>query len=262
MRIVFIQSCLLINEMNIICHYDIKLNCFLAEVVKFVLCTYAQDLDLSKLREIALFRKEDFSYSFDGRTIENGTKIILTSRLFDVLPCFNIEKISNCPDFALIVNTLYHEMGHVNDWRFMPKLYREVIDADDPKDIMAIRFWLEYIAEKRSYQSGLARNIYKEYCETFVKWDWPAKDFNYEHDDMNNYFYLVKATPYFMARSIDPLIRNDYLGQIKNPVLQSFIVDLDREIKLLDTYSLFDDAEPLSNLSQIIQEYRQRFLDN
>lgn len=41
---------------------------------------------------------------------------MITSRLYDILPCLSIEKLENNPNFKMIVNTLYHEMGHITDW--------------------------------------------------------------------------------------------------------------------------------------------------
>ena len=248
--------------MNIICSYNDNLKSFLVEIVQFVLTKYAKDLDLSNLTEVELFKKEDFPYSLDGRTTKGGTKIILTSRLFELLPCFSIEKLNGNADFNLILETLYHEMGHVNDWLLMQSLYRAVADASDPKDVMAVQFWLEYIAEKRSCLLGLSQKAHIDFCEVFISWKWPAKQFNYEDASMNNYFYLVKVIPYFLARSIDSMERADYLFRMRNLILKDFISDLDKEIKRIETIGLFDSVEPLRPLSQVINIYRPIFLNS
>lgn len=247
---------------KVTCSYNKKYEDFLVEVFNFVLTTYAQDLDLSALKEVILYKQEEFYYQTDGRTVGNGTIIVLSSRLFELLPCIRIKELSENSDFNLIVSTLYHEMGHVNDWLKMPTLYNKVMHTDEPQNVMAILLWLEYIAEKRSCIPKLTQKAHTDFCEAFIKWEWPAKDFNYIDANMNNYFYLVKAIPYFLARSCDPQKRTDYLSRMRNPIVRSFALEIDKEISLLENRPIFDYEEPLEPLSSVIRKYRQVFLLN
>lgn len=245
--------------MNIKCSYSKELSAFLNDIVQYVLSAYAQELDLSNLEEIELYKKESFQSLSDGRTVEHGTRIILSSRLIEQLPCYCVDTLLQNPNFMCFINTLYHEMGHVNDWTKMPILYGTVSEENDVQDIMVAMFWLEYIAEKRSYMTGLSRTIHKEYCEDFIRREWKAKEFDFQRACESNYFYLVKATSYFMARSSDYSERKDYLRRVKNPLLRDFIEDLDKELKKLEECGQFDGLEPLVPLSQIIFEYWQIF---
>ena len=78
--------------MNIICQYNKELECFLRSVVEYTLCKYGQELNLNNLQQIELIDISEFELQKDGTTYENGTKIIVTSRLYDMLPCFSIEQ--------------------------------------------------------------------------------------------------------------------------------------------------------------------------
>lgn len=110
-------------EMEIYCEYNPGISSFLEQVVKYTIEKFGFDLDLSSLKSIKLISKLNVQYPTDGRTINGGTEIILTSRLYDFLPSFEIEKLYENKYFKMIVNTIYHEMVHINDWKNMPKLY-------------------------------------------------------------------------------------------------------------------------------------------
>lgn len=48
--------------------------------------------------------------------------------------------------------TIFHEMGHINDMVYMPNLYNYVFENSQKKTVnyilMSSLFWIEYIAEK------------------------------------------------------------------------------------------------------------------
>ena len=74
----------------------------------------------------------------------------------------------------MLRKTLYHEMGHINDMMFMPKLYNCVlVDFENRNvnaDSISALFWLEYLAEKRT---AFFENVYNlEICDEFVKRKW------------------------------------------------------------------------------------------
>ena len=113
------------------------------------------------------------------------------------------------------------------------------------------------------YQSVQTRTRFQG-CDTIISFlgTERTKQFNYEDASMNNYFYLVKVIPYFLARSIDSMERADYLLRMRNPILKDFISDLNKEIKRIETIGLFDSVEPLRPLSQVINNYRPIFLNS
>ena len=129
--------------MNIICRYNKKLEDFLKSVVEYTLGKYGQELNLVNLQQIELINISKFNLEKDGSTDKNGTRIIVTSRLYDMLPCFSIEKIEKDTNFKKIVNTLYHEMGHITDWVRYPKLYAEAETMENVKVGLPALFWLE-----------------------------------------------------------------------------------------------------------------------
>lgn len=110
---------------------------------------------------------------------------MITSRLYDMLPCLSIEKLENNPNFKMIVNTLYHEMGHITDWEKYPRIYAEAESMENIEIGLPSLFWLEYIAEKRSQLKGHSNNA--EFCVQFVKCQWHAYYCNF--DDIEENFF-------------------------------------------------------------------------
>lgn len=245
--------------MKIICQYDKRLENFLKDVVDYTLCKYGQELNLDNLQQIELMNISEFDLLKDGSTEEHGTKIILTSRLYDMLPSFSVENLESNPNFKMIVNTLYHEMGHVTDWKKYPKLYAEAESMDNLKIGLPALFWLEYLAEKRSCLKDGSNN--SDFCKQFVECQWRAYYSNFDDIDENNFFYLNKVIPYFMARTIDVSVRKTYMNEISNELLIGYIDELSTEIEQMEKMLPFDEPEKLSSLYEIMNRYYKQFRD-
>ena len=243
--------------MNIICKYDREMEQFLSEVTEYTIKNYANELDLSNLQEIELLDKKTFLYETDGRSCAGGTKIIVTSRLYELLPSLAISDLLGNNDFQMLVNTLYHEMGHTHDRKKMPCLYDIADRAEKREEYLPCYLWLEYFAEKRSCMTGLVDN--REFCEDFARSNWRANQFNLQEASEKNFFYLQKAVAYFMARTQNPKEREYYFENMKNDLLIPFISELDVEIKQLEAHELFDDVVQLNPLYLIIDKYQRKF---
>lgn len=244
--------------MRIKCQYNYELDIFLKQTVYFVIENYAYDLDLSNLKEIELVSKQAFKFNKDGEASENGTKIIVTSRLYEELPCLNINKLyTNNKSFQLIMSSLYHEMVHISDWRKYPNLYLGVQKMVGTKDILAGLIWLEYLAEKKSQMVFPTEN--SDFCNDFVKREWKSIKFNYEDATESNFIFLLKMIPYFMARTLDYNNRLQYSMKIKNLLLRDFIMELRQEFLKLEKLLPFDDTDKLSNLYKIMDSYFIKF---
>jgi len=242
---------------NIICRYNKKLEDFLKSVVEYTLGKYGQELNLVNLQQIELINISKFNLEKDGSTDKNGTRIIVTSRLYDMLPCFSIEKIEKDTNFKKIVNTLYHEMGHITDWVRYPKLYAEAETMENVKVGLPALFWLEYIAEKRSCLKNDYDNF--EFCNQFVKRQWHAYYSNFYDIKESNFLYLNKMLPYFLARTVDTNDREKYVNEINNELLKNYIQELRVEVDRLEKLLPFDEAEKLNILYGIMNKYYDGF---
>ena len=127
--------------MNVFCIYNDNLDRFLKDVVQYTLGLYGEELNISKVEEIQLKSTNEFDYDTDGRTYDGGTKILVTSRLYDMLPCFEISKLKKNDEFLMIVNALFHEMGHATDWLIFPNMYYAATDFNSKKDMVTSLFW-------------------------------------------------------------------------------------------------------------------------
>ena len=230
---------------------------FLKSVVKYTLDIYSAELNLSRLKLIELINISEFEIQKDGSACENGTKIILTSRLYDMLPNYNIEELEDNRDFKTIVNTMYHEMGHITDWVNYPKLY-EIAESDsDIKKMLPALFWLEYLAEKRSCQVAILDKM--DICEQFVQNEWHPYKINLSSADTSNFFYLNKVISYFLPRIMDKDVTAYYLNRINNKLLTKYLEKLIDEIEQLEKLLPFDDIDFLTNLYEIMNEYYKKF---
>lgn len=207
--------------MKIFCLYNQDFHVFLNQVVEYILNKYGNQLNITTLEEIELVNKNTFEYDTDGKIISKN-KIVVTSRLYELLPSLDILSLITNSDFKLLCNTIYHEMGHINDMALMQQLYGCVLNNDKiDTNYIASLFWLEYIAEKRT--AGLENVNDMEMCDKFIKRKWKCSIFNLNSANDNNFFYLIKILPYFLARTLDRDIRNQYLDAINNELLVNYI---------------------------------------
>lgn len=249
--------------MKIYCFYNYEYHIFLNKVVELVLNQYGSDLNINTLKEIELINKNECAYETDGKVIDNS-KIIVTSRLYELLPTLNINCLNDNNDYKLLKQTIYHEMGHINDMAYMPNLYKCVFEniqkkASDINASTSSLFWLEYIAEKRS--AGF-ENVYDlEICDKFVDAEWMCSmTSNFSNFIDNNFLYLTKILPYFLGRTTPENVRQEYITKIKNNVLIDYIGELDNELKNLETKGIFDDLDVLNSLYRIIKKYERIFI--
>lgn len=243
--------------MKIICQYNKELENFLEKVVEYTLSKYGQELNLVNLQEIELRDISEFDLKKDGTTYENGTKIMVTSRLYDMLPCLSVEKLENNPNFKMIVNTLYHEMGHITDWAQYPRIYAEAESMENKKVGLPSLFWIEYIAEKRSQSKDNSNST--EFCVQFVKGQWHAHYCSFDDIKEENFFYMNKVISYFMARTVDVIFREKFMNEISNELLKEYLCELRVEIERLEKLLPFDEPEKLCDLYDIMNKYYKKF---
>lgn len=244
--------------MRVYCLFNQKFHGFLNEAVKHVLDTYGSQLNIDTLEEIELVNKNEFEYETDGRIVDSH-KIIVTSRLYELLPSFDIEKLDGNKEYVLLRQALYHELGHINDMALMPNLYKCAFRQDDSKERIVSQFWLEYIAERRT--EGFEGVEDFGLCDDFVKHSWKCTMSSFESDfNSSNFAYLIKVLPYFLSATKDSDIRGSYINQLKNSLLIEFIKELDKEILYLEKRELFDDVAVLFGLYNIINRFYKRFI--
>ncbi len=242
--------------MKVICKYDRDLEAFLKKTVRYTLNKYGKDLNLSRLEKIELKSISEFEIETDGRSYD-GTTIIVTSRLYDTLPSHDIRKLKSNKDFRVIVNTLYHELGHISDWTEYPTIYKYGSEMEEPRRGLPALFWLEYLAEKRSFNTG--ENDKSDFCTQFVERKWHPYKCDFEHASIDNFFYLNKSLPYFIVGISDKNAYEYYIGQIDNKMLVEYIDELIQELNRLETLLPFDDVDILANLYKIMNDYYKRF---
>ena len=81
--------------MQIYCSYNQELYDFLNKVVGLILDKYGTQLNISSLEEIELINKKDLPYETDGKVLSKS-KIIVTSRLYELLPTLTIGELNDC----------------------------------------------------------------------------------------------------------------------------------------------------------------------
>ena len=239
---------------NVNCKYDEQLNLFLGNIVQYTLRKYAFKLDISSLREVELINVGELPIQTDGRVIDDS-KIILTSRLFDLLPNYEIERLYRNKNFKQIVCTLYHEMGHINDMKLYHKIYRAALESEDMKEVLPSFFWAEYLAEKRSTVIDLTAS---HFCESFLDITWNPISINESNATVDNFFYLNKVLSYFIARAENT--DEKFFDEIKDEILYKYVCELRVEIKGLLFKMPFDDIDLLKGLYELMNKYYKQFV--
>lgn len=242
--------------MEIVCQYDKELEKFLVAIVEYTLNKYGAELNLQNLKQIELMHISEFDIEKDGSTYDNGTMIVVTSRLYDMLPNYNIKELVNNDNFKMLINTMYHEMGHVSDWIKYPKIYAEAETGQEMEKVLPSLFWLEFLAEVRSCNAE-GSNV-DEFCTQFVQRQWHSYKNDLSLIDESNFFYLNKLLPYFIARTKTDGGKK-YLIEIKNSLLREYIDSLVEELDRLENNLPFDDVNMLENLYDIMNEYYKKF---
>lgn len=243
--------------MKVFCKYNKEFDSFLKKTVKYTIDRYGQYLDVTDIEEIELRDIKNFPYETDGKTYDGGRKILVTSRLYELLPSFDIRKIKNDGNFKMLINTQFHEMGHATDWKRMPNLYNAVIMHPTSEDGIASLFWVEYLAEKRS--QAFSPLDYDSFCNDFAKSHWRAYKSDLGSTGHDNFTYLCKVMPYFLVRTIELDKRKHYLDIMENQLLKDFILEINEEIERLEAIPLFDDTRELGGLYDIINKYFAEF---
>lgn len=242
--------------MKVFCEYNQEYDAFLKEAVQYTLDRYESQLELLNLEEIELVDKSKYEIETDGRADCDGKKIFVTSRLYELLPSYNISDLEEDGNFKLIINTLYHEMGHITDWLHMPVLYDVASRHGNTKEGIAALLWLEYLAEKRSESERPEGQ--NEFCDVFAKNKWRAYKNNQSARD-DNFLYLVKATPYFIARIQKPETRDYYFSIMTNELVGEFVTDIEEELAKLEAEMPFDDIQHLKGMVETINLYYREF---
>ena len=244
--------------MKIYCSYNKQFHNFLNDVVKLMLDTYASELKIDTLEEIELVNKNQYKIATDGRIISNS-RIVVTSRLYERLPILDIDKLEGNEYYKNIKQTLYHEMGHINDMFYMPNLYSYALSDDCNKEQIAAQFWIEYIVEKRSVGfEGICEAVF---CNNFIKKKWKCTvNSNVDNFNDNNFAFLTKYMPYFIARANHDNMREKYLSSMKNSLLRDYVNEVNNELERLEKIGLFDDIRILNKLYDVINSNYQNFM--
>lgn len=248
--------------MKIYCTYSQELHRFLNEVVKLVLDKYGSQLNINTLEEIELVNKRKYNYITDGKAYIG--RIEVTSRLYELLPILDVEELEDNNEYKLLRKTLYHELGHINDMTLMPKLYGMMFKDFQNGDVdlysISILLWIEYVAEKRTV--GFENVNDMELCDDFVKEKWECSKFEPCLSGSNENFYdLTKLLPYFIARTANEDIRDQYLDQIENRLVVDYVKEISIELDNLESKGTFDDPEVLRRLYEIIDKYFNVFMN-
>lgn len=244
--------------MKVVCQYNVDLQRFLKGVVDLCIAKYGEGLHLKGLREIELKNKSVFDYEKDGMICENGEKIVLSSRLYEMLPTLDIEKIISNDKFKLLIYSLYHEMCHVSDFEVYPHLYYKAVHTQNKWDALAMIFWLEYLVEKRCYQRlGV---IKCELYEQFQSEKLCCNKFDSTTGNVSNFFYFTKCISYLVAKIMWEEETEEYLQQTRDGLLKEYVVKLIEEISKLEKQGFFDDENKLSQLVLIMKRYYEKSL--
>ena len=236
-----------------ICKFYINYEVFLKHVYEYVVENFAKDFKLSVLNKIEIV--PSLPCSSDGRI--EGTNILLSKRLYELLPTLDLDLLIDNNDFNLIVSTLYHELCHLNERTILPNIHaicnRDNIDID----YFVAQFWIEYIVETKT--NAVFKRNKSKFCDDIALNEWKINKADYNTQNTTNYFYLIKVLPYALAYYQNE--KSDCVAQIKNPIVRNMVVELyDAISNIQDKYPV-DDMNSLNEIKRIFFTYQKTFFE-
>ena len=237
--------------MRVICAYNQEYDGFLRSVVEYVIHKYGDNLDLRNVEVIELIKKVGDSIT-DRRFL--GSRIVVTERLYKMLPTLDIGQLEGNAVFAEIVRVLYHEMGHATDMVRMPKMYTCVLHEDLTLENMATYLFLEYVAELRTQYVGI--NEYDAFCDSINVGEWNKYDV---WDSEAAFYYVSKLFVYFIIKTNAKGNRSEYLNDDKSQLLLEYVNALEHALQ--DVYSElpFDEVERCKPIVDVMKKYEPIF---
>ena len=101
-----------------------------------------------------------------------------------------------------------------------------------------------------------------EFCYYFVNDKWECSKFEpCLSGNSENFYDLTKLLPYFIARTVNEDIRDQYLDQIENRLVVDYVKEISIELDNLESKGTFDDPEVLRRLYEIIDKYFNVFMN-
>ena len=238
---------------SFVCKFNKNYEVFLKHVYEYVIENFAKDFNLSLLNKIEIV--PSLPCSSDGRI--EGTNILLSKRLYDLLPTLDIDLLRDNNDFNLIVSTLYHELCHLNEQTILPNIHAICNRDDIDIDYFVAQFWIEYIVETKT--NAVFKRNKSKFCDDIALNEWKINKADYDTQNTTNYFYLIKVLPYALAYCHNK--KSDYVVRIKNPIVRNMIVELyDAISNIQDKYPV-DDMNSLNEIKRIFLTYQKTFLE-
>lgn len=236
-----------------VCKFNKNYEVFLKHVYEYVVENFAKDFNLSVLNKIEIV--PSLPCLSDGRI--EGTNILLSKRLYDLLPALDLDLLRDNNDFNFIVSTLYHELCHLNEQTILPNIHAICNRDDIDIDYFVAQFWIEYIVETKT--NAIFKRNKSKFCDDIAINGWKINKADYDTQNTTNYFYLIKVLPYALAYCHNQ--KSDYVAQIKNPIVRNMVIELyDAISNIQDKYPV-DDMNSLNEIKRIFFTYQKTFLN-
>ena len=236
-----------------LCKFNKNYEVFLKLVYKYVVDNFAKDFNLSVLNKVEIV--PSLPCSSDGRI--EGTNILLSKRLYDLLPTLDLDLLRDNNDFDLIVSTLYHELCHLNERTILPNIHAICNRDDIDIDYFVAQFWIEYIVEIKT--NAVFKRNKSKFCDDIALNEWKINKADYDTQNTTNYFYLIKVLPYALAYCHNQ--KSDYVVQIKNPIVRNMVIELYDAISNVQNKYPVDDMNSLNEIKRIFSTYQKTFLE-
>ncbi len=236
-----------------VCKFNKNYEVFLKHVYEFVIENFAKDFNLSVLNKIEIV--PSLPCLSDGRI--EGTTILLSKRLYDLLPTLDLDLLRDNDDFNLIISTLYHELCHLNEQTILPNIHAICNRDDIDIDYFVAQFWIEYIVEIKT--NAVFKRNKSNFCDDIALNEWKINNADYDTQNTTNYFYLIKVLPYALAYYHNE--KSDYVARIKNPIVRNMTVELYDALSNIQNEYPVDDMNSLNEIKRIFLTYQKTFLE-
>lgn len=239
---------------------DLKM--YMTKITEYVIASLCEDLILTTIKGIKLVDSEELPQDVDARS-EDDYIYISKSSVENCLQLVSMEELDSYlineiiqmdEKFIFLIGNVYHELCHADAKVKMPKLH-SIINDDISRNIHKIlaHYWIEFVVEYESHRVGIRTK--DDLCISFVNTKWNIKYIKYNRNDINDMFWLIFTSSYFIGLCYATGKFDYYIEHITDEALKDMLRELYEMSIALYQKMPFDDYSIIADLETVFDKY-------
>ena len=221
-----------------------------------------RDMNLSELNLIKTVDRNMLPKNVDARNI--GDTIFLSFQsIEEAMKTVNLSMVAtylnrsiedmNC-EVKNLLNNLYHEFCHINERSILPSIHNIINDDNNKYNLLeklVAHFWIEFVVECKSGEQHFRSET--ELCDSFATANWDIKYIKGNRDDINDLYWLMYSTPYFISLCFINHCFENYCSKITDKKIATLVQKLYIVCTNLYKEGPFDNYEKIKVIGDIYE---------